>query len=145
MPQDRVEIVRKYHDLFSSGTFDTSVLDDVDPAVEVDWSESRAPYGGIYSGHQGWDRLFREMREAFQGAWSEIHDVIEIGPYVAVPNTAHMQGRDGIEVVARSTIVFTFRDDKVVALNLYQNHADALAAIGATEAQSPARPTSSAG
>jgi ketosteroid isomerase-like protein len=145
MPQDRVEIVRYYIDRFSSGSFDAS-LDNVDPEVEVDWSQSRAPYGGIYRGHQGWDRLFREMREAFEASWTEIHEYIEIGPHVAIPNTGHLRGRDGIEVVARSTIVFTFRDDMVIAIRLYQNHADALAAIGAAEGQSTAAPpTSSAG
>jgi ketosteroid isomerase-like protein len=50
---------------------------------------------------------------------------------VAVQNTAHLRGRNGIEVKARSTIVFTFRNDKVSELRLYQDDAAARAAMRA--------------
>ena len=128
MAGDRVAILRKYFDAWDSARFEPSV-EDVDPSVEIDWSESKAPYGGTYYGHAGWRQLFSEIRQVFDDAWVEAHDYVESGPYVAVRNTARMRGREGIEVIARSTIVFTFREDVIVAARLYQEDADALAAI----------------
>jgi ketosteroid isomerase-like protein len=129
----KVEIVKKYFDAWNSASFEPEV-EDIDAAVAIDWSESNAPYAGTYSGHDGWRELFGEIVASFQGAWAEAHEYVVAGPYVAVHNTAHLRGREGIEVAARSTIVFTFREDKIVAARLYQNHADALAAIGAGNA-----------
>lgn len=105
-------------------------LDAVDPDITIDWSESHAPYAGVYVGIGGWRRLFRELPAAFSEARTELHEYVEAGPSVALRNTAHLRGRDGIEVTASSTIVFTFRDDKLVSIRLFQDHDDALAAIG---------------
>jgi ketosteroid isomerase-like protein len=129
MPRDRVEIVRKYFDAWNGADFEPNV-DDIDPAVEIDWSESNAPYAGKYSGHDGWRLLFSEIRDSFQDASVEVHEYRAIGPHVAVRNTAHMRGRGGIEVAARNTMVFTFRADKVALIRLFQEDADARAAIG---------------
>ena len=129
MPHDNVELVRKYFDAWNGAEFEPSAHD-IDPAVEIDWSESHAPYAGRYSGYDGWQRLFAEIRESFHGASVEVHEYRVIGPHVAVRSTAHMRGRDGIEVAARSTIVFSFRDNKIAAMRLYQDDADARAAIG---------------
>ena len=125
-----LEVVKEYMELFRRGTFDLP-LDGVDPGVTVDWSESHAPYARIYEGHSGWRALFKEIRNAFEEAEHDVHEYVVTGPYVAMHNTAHMRGRDGIAVDATSTIVWTFRDHKIVSLRLFQEHADALKAIGA--------------
>lgn len=133
MERDKVELVRRFFDVFYA--FDQeafeSIVADIDPAVEIDWSESNAPYAGNYSGLQGWQRLFDEIRASFQDGWFEAHEYRVEGPHVAVQNTAHLRGRNGIEVKARSTIVFTFRNDKVSMLRLYQDDAAARAAVRA--------------
>src|SRR3954454_4669535 len=130
MPRDRVDIVRGYLGAWTGEPIEPSV-EEVDSDVEIDWSESHAPYAGVYSGHGGWRRLFGEMSDSFQGLAVEAHEYIAVGPYVAVPNTVRLQGRAGIEVQATSTVVFTFRDDKIAAVRVYQSDADARAAIGA--------------
>ena len=50
-----------------------------------------------------------------------------------VPNTAHMHGRDGIEVVARSTFVFTVESGQITRQRLFQEEAEALEAAGLSE------------
>jgi len=47
-----------------------------------------------------------------------------------VPNTAHIRGRQGIEVLARSTFVFTVENGQIARLRLFQERAEALEAAG---------------
>jgi ketosteroid isomerase-like protein len=55
---------------------------------------------------------------------------IEAGESVVVPNVAHQRGRDGIEVSARSTLVFTLRRGRIAHICLYQETGEALDAVG---------------
>jgi hypothetical protein len=50
-----------------------------------------------------------------------------------VPNTAHIRGRDGIEVVARSTYVFTVENGQITRQRMFQGRAEALEAAGLRE------------
>ena len=50
-----------------------------------------------------------------------------------VRNTAHMRGREGIEVIARSTQVFTLENGQITRLRLFQERAEALEAAGLRE------------
>ncbi len=56
-----------------------------------------------------------------------------MGHCVVVPNTAHMRGRDGIEVVARSTFVFTVENGLQTRLQMFQEQAEALEAAQVSE------------
>jgi hypothetical protein len=130
LARNRIAIVRRCLHAWNQDRF-AFLSHDVDAAVHVDWSESRAPYRGVYSGHSGWLDLFGEIRAGFENLVCEAHDFVVAGPHIAVPNTTRMRGRDGVEVVARSTVVFTFLCTKVARLRLYQDEAAARAAIGA--------------
>ena len=131
MPESNLEVTKRYVALWEAGDF-SAVMDDVADDVTVDWSESHAPYGGIYQGHAGWLKLFSELRTLFGAAHVEVHEYVVAGPHVAVRNTSHLRGRGDIEVTATSTMVLSFGDDgKVAAIKLFQEHADALKAIGA--------------
>ena len=59
--------------------------------------------------------------------------ITEVGSEVVVPNTAHMRGRQGIEVTARSTQVFTVENGRITRLRLFQERAEALEAAGLRE------------
>jgi hypothetical protein len=50
-----------------------------------------------------------------------------------VSNTAHLRGRDGIEVIARSTFVFTVKNAQITRLRMFQERAEALEAAGLSE------------
>jgi ketosteroid isomerase-like protein len=60
-------------------------------------------------------------------SFTEAHDS------VVVPNVAYQRGRDGIEVSARSTLVFTLRGRRITRICLYQDTQQALEAVGLTE------------
>src|SRR4051794_40179665 len=138
---ERIAIIRRLFDAWARARLD-SLMDHVDPAVEVDWSESVAPYRGVYHGHDGWLELFGEIRHSFGEVVSEPHDFVVVGQHVVVPNTARMRGRHGVDVEARSTILFTFAGVTLVAVRVYQSQDDALAAISATARPVPrGRPT----
>jgi ketosteroid isomerase-like protein len=77
--------------------------------------------------------FFNEFWSTFQYAHIETYDVAEAGSEVVVPNTAHMRGRDGIEVAARSTFLFTVEDGQITRLRMFQERAEALEAVGLRE------------
>jgi ketosteroid isomerase-like protein len=58
-----------------------------------------------------------------------VHGFTEVGSEVVVPNTAHLRGREGIEVIARSTFVFTVENGQITRLRMFQERAEALEAV----------------
>jgi ketosteroid isomerase-like protein len=58
---------------------------------------------------------------------------LDAGDSVVTPNTSRLRGRDGIEVFARSTFVFTFASGELTRICLYQEKKQALKAVGVTE------------
>jgi ketosteroid isomerase-like protein len=50
-----------------------------------------------------------------------------------ISNTAHMRGRDGIQVSARSTLVYTVENGQITRLRMFQGRAEALEAAGLRE------------
>jgi ketosteroid isomerase-like protein len=132
MSQENVEIVRRAMDAFNRSDLD-GAMRDTDAEVELDWSRSRGLQAGIYRG--------QEASRGFWASWLEMFDrvvvipeeFIECGEHVVVPNTAHLQGRDGVEVEAKSVSVVTLRNGRIVEWRLYQERAEALEAVGLSE------------
>jgi hypothetical protein len=52
---------------------------------------------------------------------------------VVAPNTAHLRGREGIEVVARCTLLFTVENGQITRFRMFQEHAETLEAAGLSE------------
>jgi ketosteroid isomerase-like protein len=48
-------------------------------------------------------------------------------------NTAHIRGREGIEVAARSALVNTVENGQITRLRLFQDQAEAIEALGLSE------------
>jgi hypothetical protein len=63
----------------------------------------------------------------------ELHGFRQTRPYVVASNTAHTRGRDGIEVIARSTFVYTIENRLITRLQMFQTRAEALEAVGLSE------------
>src|SRR5262249_61359301 len=93
---------------------------------EIDWSRSRGPLRGVYRGHSEQATFWNEFWWTFADVKLETHGFTEMGSEVVVPNTAHMKGREGIEVVASSTLVFTVENGQITRLRLFQEQAEAL-------------------
>jgi ketosteroid isomerase-like protein len=71
--------------------------------------------------------------DAWESVRIELDEFIEAGEYVVVPLTMYGTGRDGIELQARSTWVWTIRDRMIVRVCLYQDKNYALEAAGLRE------------
>ena len=104
-----------------------------DPDMELDWSASRGWLAGVYRGIDEALRFYAGYFEAFEEIVIQPDRFIEAGDSVVVPNVARQQGRDGIEVSARSTLVFTVRSRRITRICLYQETEQALEAAGLSE------------
>lgn len=129
---ENVEIVRQVLDAYERRDVETlRALNDTD--MELDWSASHGWLAGVYRGFDDVLRFHLGYFEAFERIVFEPEDFIDVGDAVVVPNVARQWGRDGIEVTARSALVFTLADGKVTRVCLYQELAQALKAAGLAE------------
>jgi ketosteroid isomerase-like protein len=132
MSQENIEIVRRSIEAWNRrdlAAWSTSLH----PDAEIDWSRSRAPFKGVYRGDYGIESFWDLFWSTFRDVQIEIHSLTESGSEVVVSNTAHMRGREGIEVVARSALVNTVENGQITRLRLYQEQAEALEAVGLAE------------
>jgi ketosteroid isomerase-like protein len=131
MSQENVVIVRAAVDAFNQGDWD-AVLKDTTPEVELDFSRSMGPQRGIYERDQ--IRGFMDdLAENWEALRLEPHEFIETGGHVVVPWTFRVMGRDGIEVQARTTWVWTIRNGAIARITMYQRREEALEAAGLQE------------
>jgi hypothetical protein len=101
-----------------------------DPDLVLDWSASMGWLAGVYRGFDDALRFYAGYFEAFETTVIEADRYIEAGESVVVPNVSRQRGRDGIEVSARGTFVFTLLNRKITHICLYQETAEALKAVG---------------
>ena len=131
MSQENVETVRRYNEAWNRRDL-TRWIASFSAGGEMDWSRSRGPLKGVYRDHElevFWDAFW----STFEDVQVEMHSFTEVGSEVVVPNTAHVRGREGIEVVARSTFVFTVENGQITRLRMFQERAEALEAAGLRE------------
>jgi len=101
--------------------------------AEVDWSRSRSPFKGVYRGHGELEAFWDVFWSTFEQVQIEPHDFTEAESEVVVWNTAHMRGREGIEVSARTALVFTVENAQITCLRLFDEQDEALEAVGLRE------------
>ncbi|MFL5780493.1 MAG: nuclear transport factor 2 family protein [Thermoleophilaceae bacterium] len=123
-----MDVVRRVVDALDRRDFEA--LDELNhPDVEMDWTRSRGLDARVHRGHEAVTRFLRDLADAFHGFEVEADEFIEAGDSVVVPNTGRLRGRDGVETVARSTLVFGLRDGRVARICLYQEKAEALETV----------------
>jgi ketosteroid isomerase-like protein len=129
MSKENVDIVRDALEAYTRR--DVEALRTLaDPDIVLDWSASRGWLADVYRGVDESLRFYADYFEAFDAIEIRPDRLIEAGDSVVVPNVAHQRGRDGIEVSARSTLVFTIRNSKLVRICLYQETEQALKDVG---------------
>jgi ketosteroid isomerase-like protein len=129
MSQENVEIARQSLDAYSRRDIEAMrALNH--PDMELDWSASHGFQAGVYRGFDAALRFYDGYFEVFDEIVIEPDRFIEAGDSVVVPNVAHQRGRDGIEVSARSALVFTVRSRRITRICLYQETEEALKAVG---------------
>ena len=129
MSQENVDVVRSAIAAYNRRDFEAiRALNHAD--VQVDWSASRGPDAGVYRGVDDVARFYRNFLETFEEVHIDPDRFIDSGDLVVVPNSALVRGRDGIETVARSALVFEVRGGLVARICLYQETQEALEAAG---------------
>ena len=130
MSQENVEVVKQALDAYVRRDLDAvAALSDRD--VEVDWSRSVGWIGGVYRGIDEVVRFYTDyLMEVFDAVGLEAQAYTSAGDSVVVPNVVRLRGRQGIEVTARNTLVFTLRNGKLARICLYQDIGEALKAVG---------------
>ena len=132
MSEENVETVRRYNDAWNRRDL-TAWLALLSSGAEVDWSRSRGPLKGVYRGPGELEVFWDAFWSTFEDVQVEYHGFTELGSEVVVPNTAHVRGRQGIEVVARSTFVFTVENGRITRLRMFQDQAEALEAASLSQ------------
>jgi ketosteroid isomerase-like protein len=128
-PGEAETLVRRFHEGWSAEDLDL-VLECVHPQMEFDWSESMAPFKGIYRAHDGMRRYWDDLREAFDWFRPEIEEVIDCGDgRLVTPTTVRGRARaSGIELEARGAVLWVVRDGKILRGKLFQTTEQALEA-----------------
>ena len=124
----RAEIIRDAVAALNAGDWDRALAHTA-ADFEYDLTRTISPLRGVYPRER-----MRGVVEEFLGPWESIsyepEELIEAGEHMVVPFTTRFRGRDGIEVTASATWVWTFRGDEVSRLALYQETGEALAEAG---------------
>ena len=100
------------------------------PDAVIDWSRSRGPFKGVYRGPRERKAFWDVFWSTFEDVQVETYGFTDAGSEVVVSNTAHMRGREGIEVIARSTFVWTVENGQITRFRMFQERAEALEAAG---------------
>ena len=133
MSQENVEIVRAAHAAFNRGDVDAAFKD---AAPEFECDMSRAVGFNVDQDIYDLDQ-FRRLFDEFVDSWESFQlgpeEFLDAGNDVVVPFTNRVRGRDGIELQARGTFVWTIRDGAIVRACLYQEFEEALEAAGLRE------------
>ncbi len=128
MSRENVEVVRAALEAWNRDDWD-AILESATPDFELDMSRAMGPFRGVYGAGQ-----VRRFWESFAANWEsrrfEAHELIEAGEHVVVPVTLHTRGREGIEVSARITHLWTLRDGRLARMCMYQDREEALEAAG---------------
>jgi ketosteroid isomerase-like protein len=131
-PAGNTEIVRR--SIAAYNRRDLEALRELNhPDVELDWSASRGLRARAYEGIENVLRFYGDFFDTFEEIHIEPERLIPWGDLVVVPNTARLRGRDGIETVARSALVFEVQGGQIAGIRLYQTADEALQAAGLAE------------
>jgi ketosteroid isomerase-like protein len=133
MSQENVEIVKAFTTLFQAGDRN-EWRGYFDPDVVWDTSATNMPSAGIYHGHEGVERFFRE----WLGTWSdyriEVRELQDAGDSVVIVFRQGGIGRgSGVRADRDFFGVYDLRDSKVVRYRQYESRKDALEAVGRSE------------
>jgi ketosteroid isomerase-like protein len=133
MSKENVEIVGRAVDAWNRcdlGAWLATYASD----AEIDWSRSRGPFKGVYRGHGEIEAFWDVWWSTFEDVRLETtHGFAEAGSEVVYSQTTHIRGREGIEVSARSTFLFTVEGVRITRVRMFDERAEALEAAGLSE------------
>jgi ketosteroid isomerase-like protein len=131
MSQENVEIVRAGFDAWNTG--DADALRELHDSDVVLRPPTGWPEPGPYFGREAVMRQFEQLRETWDTDAAEpIGDFIDVGDRVAVRFIWRGAGH-GPESNIELTTIQTVRNRKILSVDYYWDHAEALEAVGLSE------------
>ena len=131
MSEENVEIVRRAHEVWNAGDMDT-LREMYDTGII--W---RGPEGwpepGPYAGREAVMGQVEQMRETWDtDSFELISELIDVGDRVAVRFIWRGAGH-GPEANIEATGVYTVRKGRIIGIEFFWDHAEALATLGLSE------------
>jgi ketosteroid isomerase-like protein len=133
MSQENVEIVKEFTRSFEEGDRD-AWRDYFAPDVVWDTSASSMPSAGVFHGHEGMERFFRD----WLGTWRDYEitprEYLDAGDSVVLVFRQRGTGREsGVQIERDFFGVYDLRETKVVRYHQYESREEALEAAGLSE------------
>ena len=130
MSEENVEIVRRAWEAWERGDWDP-LYAFYHPDVVWDASALRGPITGVYHGHDGVRRYFREWLESFEAHDARAEKFIAAGDDVIVRLRLRGRGKtSGVEVEMARLNVYRIRNGLAIRVELFETEAEALEAVG---------------
>jgi uncharacterized protein len=124
------EAVLHGYEAFNAGDIEAS-LTILDPAIEWHTYIVPGPGGGTYHGHDGVRELWSDAYRIFGGFKNVPEKLFESGDrVVAFIRVEGVGAKSGIAVQARIAHVFSFRNDKVIRVESFEDRDEALRVAG---------------
>ena len=132
MSRENIEVVRNWLEAWNRGELD-QMLSLFHP--EVEWRPSGAFPGldPVYMGHDGFRRFWREFMDPWESFRIKPGEERDCGEQVLTLGSFEARGRDGLKAPRPTAGVWTFRDGRVIVVQVYADHAQALEAVGLRE------------
>ena len=128
MPQENVEVVRAFFQAWNAGNMDA--LRELHDPDAIARPPEGWPEPGPFVGQEPIIRQFEQLRETWDAdALELISDFIDAGDRVAVRYIWRGAGH-GPEANFEITLVFTVRKGRILFLEYFWDHADALETLG---------------
>jgi ketosteroid isomerase-like protein len=127
----RVDTVLAGYETFNRGDLD-GALDGLHPEIEWHTYIVPGPGGGTYHGHEGVRHLWSDARNIFGNFRNEPERIVDVPPdrVVAIVRVCGTGKESGIPVEAHIAHVHTFRDEKVIRVDSFEDPDEALRAAG---------------
>ena len=140
MSRENVEIVRRNFEAYNARDLD-ALRDMYDPNIIVrpteDWPEP-----GPLVGREAVMRQGEQLRETWKSVTVEpIGDFIDVGDRVAVRHVWRGVGQGPAQLNPEFTAVYTIRMGKILSLDYFWDHAEAVEALGLSERNAHSRPS----
>ena len=129
MSSEAAALVQLFNDRWNGRDL-AGVLACIDDEMDFDWSDSIGPLRGVYRGHEGMARFWKETWDAWEEFVLEVEEVIELGSdRVVTPTVVRARGKgSGVDVEAAGAMIWTARSGKILAGRFFQTREEALKA-----------------